>query len=73
MIDAQPGIQSLAVPHGITLLQHAKNGFNSDGATDTQKKGSEKVIRYLEGLGNADVTQKSLEMDETGTDHFTDA
>lgn len=64
MIESQPGIQTIAGPHGISLLQHAKNGLAADGTTETQKKDSTKLIQYLEGLGNADVAEKYLEMDE---------
>ena len=31
MIETTPGIQSIAGPHGISLLQHVKNGVRSDG------------------------------------------
>jgi hypothetical protein len=64
MIDAKPGVQSIAGPHGITLLQHAKNGLERDGLTEEQKKRNQKLINYLESLGNADVTQTNLEMTE---------
>lgn len=42
MIEARPGLQALRGPHGITLLQHAKNG----DATE--------VVAYLESLPDAD-------------------
>ena len=38
-VQAFPGIQQVAGPHGITLLAHARKG------------GSEETIRYLESLG----------------------
>ena len=64
MIEAKPGVQSTAGPHGITLLQHVKNGLERDGLTEEQKKRNQKLIVYLESLGNADVTQVNLEMTE---------
>ena len=33
MIASQPGIQTIKGPHGISLLQHAKNGLAADGIT----------------------------------------
>ena len=65
MIDSQPGIQTIAGPHGISLLQHAKNGLDAENITATQKKDSAKLISYLEGLGNADVAEKYLETEES--------
>lgn len=65
MIGSQPGIQTISGPHGITLLQHAKNGLEAEGITELQKKDSAKLISYLEGLGNADVTEKYMEMEES--------
>ncbi len=62
MVEARPGVQSITGPHGITLLQHVKNGLEREGLTDEQKRNSQKLIGYLESLGNADVTQKNMEM-----------
>jgi hypothetical protein len=42
MIAAQPGLQRVKGPHGISLLAHAKAG------------GSAEVVKYLESLGDAD-------------------
>ena len=42
-IIAQPGVQRIAGPHSISLLQHAKAG----------KTEAEPVLRYLEKLGDA--------------------
>ena len=62
MIEASPGIQTTGGPHGISLLQHAKNGLRSDGITDSQKQDSAKLVSYLEGLGNADVAEKFIDI-----------
>ncbi|HSU29273.1 MAG TPA: hypothetical protein VLJ68_12890 [Chitinophagaceae bacterium] len=64
IIETVPGIQSHPGPHGITLLQHAKNRL---GAKDIPAKDTDsinKVIAYLEGLGNADVKPKSLDVSD---------
>jgi hypothetical protein len=50
MIEASPGIQRTAGPHGITLLAHARNGGPR----------AEPVVRYLESLGDADIGQEGL-------------
>lgn len=55
MIDASPGIQKTMGPHGISLLSHAKSGLRmKDVMTNEQILNSEKLIDYLEGLGDAD-------------------
>jgi hypothetical protein len=46
MINARPGIQRIHGPHGIPLLQHARNGGKDATA----------VAEYLEGLGDAGAT-----------------
>lgn len=52
IVEAQPGIQRLAGPHGITLLKHARQGGDD----------AKEVVAYLEELGDADVgpTNKPL-------------
>jgi hypothetical protein len=64
MVEAKPGVQSIAGPHGITLLQHVRNGLERDGLTVEQKNRNQKLITYLESLGNADVTPINSEMEE---------
>lgn len=54
MIVAQPGVQTIAGPHGITLLQHARTGLKT-AATQVQKDNAGQLINYLEALGNADI------------------
>ncbi len=52
-VGAQPGIQSIPGPHGITLLAHARNG--GDPAAP--------VYEYLESLGDADPSgPETIEM-----------
>jgi hypothetical protein len=62
IIETVPGIQSHTGPHGITLLQHAKNRLEAKDISATDRANVSKVINYLEGLGNADVKPTSLEM-----------
>lgn len=62
IIETVPGIQSHTGPHGITLLQHAKNRLESKTITEADKANVNKVISYLESLGNADVKPKNLEL-----------
>jgi len=51
-VEAQPGVQSIAGPHGITLLAHAKAG----------EEPAQPVVDYLESLGDADPKQESAPM-----------
>jgi hypothetical protein len=60
MIEISPGVQRISGPHGISLLQHAKNGMSDK---DTNKEESTKLIAYLQSLGDADV-QQYLPMDD---------
>ena len=53
-IEAQPGVQRIPGPHGISLLSHAKHGREPAAA----------VVAYLEALGDADPTQGGLEVTE---------
>ncbi len=64
MIEAVPGIQKIAGPHGITLLQHAKNRLRRKDVSSEDIKKVNEVIAYLEELGDADLVAESLEMAE---------
>lgn len=64
MIEARPGVQSLAGPHGISLLSHVKAGLRYDGITPKQKEESEALLAYLEKLGDADPKAKDIVMSE---------
>ena len=66
MITASPGIQKNFGPHGISLLQHAKTGLNTDGA---DKAGAQKLVDYLLSLGDADGPQY-LELPEAEKEKF---
>jgi len=56
-VAAQPGIQKIRGPHGISLLAHAKNG----GA------GARNVYDFLQSLGDADVDPEVPITDEEKT------
>ena len=62
IIEAVPGIQSHTGPHGITLLQHARNRLGDKNISATDCANVNKVISYLEELGNADVKPKNQDM-----------
>jgi hypothetical protein len=62
IIETVPGIQTHGGPHGITLLQHAKNRLEAKEISASDVTNVKSVITYLEGLGNADIKPKSLEM-----------
>ncbi|HEU4858599.1 MAG TPA: hypothetical protein VFT15_02140 [Chitinophagaceae bacterium] len=64
IIETVPGIQSHPGPHGITLLQHAKNRLENKDIAASDAANVIKVISYLENLGNADIKPKSLDLTE---------
>ena len=64
IIETVPGIQSHPGPHGITLLQHAKNRLLDKNISSSDAANVNKVITYLESIGNADIKPKSLEVTE---------
>lgn len=64
IIETIPGIQTHGGPHGITLLQHAKNRLEDKNISAGDAANVKSVITYLEGLGNADIKPKNLEMTE---------
>lgn len=71
IIETVPGIQTHRGPHGITLLQHAKNRLADKDISATDAANVNKVISYLESLGNADIKQKSLEVTEEEKKKYT--
>lgn len=70
MIETTPKIQSIAGPHGISLLSHAKNGLQSADLTEKNKADSNKLIKYLESLGNADFREKYIELSESDQEKY---
>jgi hypothetical protein len=64
IIETVPGIQSHNGPHGITLLQHAKNRLANKDISSSDATNVNKVISYLEVLGNADNKTKNLDVNE---------
>ena len=54
-VEANPGIQRVAGPHGITVLSHAKIRLRRRDSMDKQDIANmESMLSYLEGLGDAD-------------------
>ncbi|HSF46172.1 MAG TPA: hypothetical protein VLA58_09175 [Chitinophagaceae bacterium] len=60
MISSYPGIQKNDGPHGISLLQHARTGLETDGVS---KSDAQQLIDYLQSLGDAD-DRKYLTLEE---------
>ncbi len=52
--EANPGIQRLPGPHGITLMAHARKGGDDAAA----------VVQYLDTLGDADIGATNLPLDD---------
>lgn len=72
MIDISPGIQKTMGPHGISLLAHAKFGLRmKDQMTSEQITSSEKLIDYLENIGDAG-SPKYLEMTDSKEKYLGD-
>lgn len=53
-VAANPGIQRIAGPHGLTLLHHARAGGDE----------AKSVVAYLEGLGDADVRPEAVALSD---------
>ncbi len=64
IVETVPGIQSTPGPHGITLLQHAKNRLLDKNITAEDKANVNKVVTYLETVGKADEKPKNLDITE---------
>lgn len=70
IIAASPGIQSIGGPHGISLLRHAKSGLRMDTMSETERGKVQKVISYLEELGDADVRPDSEEVSDAEKESY---
>lgn len=64
IIENVPGVQTHNGPHGITLLQHAKNRLEDKNISASDAANVKSVISYLESLGNADAKPKNLDVTE---------
>lgn len=64
IIETVPGIETHPGPHGISLLAHARNRLTDKNISAGDSANMNKMITYLQGLGNADPQPKSLEMTE---------
>lgn len=63
-VEAMPSVQRLPGPHGITLLQHARNGKRQERKSESRHKKARAVEQYLEALGDADITATSLDVSD---------
>ncbi|MDX2177735.1 MAG: hypothetical protein SF028_14835 [Candidatus Sumerlaeia bacterium] len=63
-VRASPGIQGVRGPHGITLLQHAKNRLSAEDLDPSESDGLNGVVEYLNAVGGADAAETDLEMDK---------
>ncbi len=71
IIEASPGIQTVSGPHGFSLLHHAEVGLEmEDELTQQQVDDSKRLIDYLQSLGNADVQEKYLEMNDADKEKY---
>ena len=61
IIDATPEIQRNLGPHGLTLLQHAKNRLRHSLGTD-EKNSQLQMVEYLTSLGDADQQPDEIKM-----------
>ena len=61
--EHNPGIQRVHGPHGLTLLHHGRAG--GEDAAD--------VVEYLEELGDADIGQTNLPLDEQAAEVYVGA
>ncbi len=59
-VKAMPGVQRIHGPHGITLLQNARNGSRNERNSDEHRKKAQTVEEFLESLGNADLGAENL-------------
>lgn len=70
IIETIPGIQKQPGPHGITLLQHAKNRLSNKDISTGDAANVNKVVTYLESVGDADLKQKNLEATDTEKQNY---
>ncbi len=62
--EANPGIQRVEGPHGFNLMFHARIGLRIEGRTPQEKEQSQRMVDYLEQLGDADPTIESTDLAE---------
>lgn len=66
MIEFSPGVQRIAGPHGISLLQHVKIGLRTKSSNPDS---ANKLIDYLEKLGDAD-SKEYPDLEETEKEKY---
>lgn len=63
-IEAMPGIQRIKGPHGLTLLFHANMRLRRENVEGAEKEEQEALVEYLKSLGDANNSDKSLDISE---------
>jgi len=71
IVESKAGVQRIAGPHGISLLQHARAGLRMEETLSEKQKGNCKgLISYLVSLGDADSQDEYLEMEASTKDKY---
>lgn len=70
MIEATPGIQRVYGPHGISLLSHAKAGMREVEGVPVDTSRQQRLIDYLEALGDADPGWPDAPMGEAEKEKY---
>ena len=66
VIKANPGIQGIPGPHGISLLRHAKARLRwKDKMSTSEIQEMEEMIEYLGSFDDADLTPERMMMDDS--------
>ena len=66
IVAASPGVQTIAGPHGISLLQHARAGLRMEEVlSERERRDSNALIAYLEELGDAGSQDDYSEVKES--------
>jgi len=68
--EANPGIQQVQGPHGFNLMYHAEIGLRIKGRTPQQKEQSQRLVAYLEQLGDADPSIESTDLAEADKQEY---
>ena len=71
ILRAVPGLQRVPGPHGITLLQHAKNRLARPELSAPERADLETIATFLESLGDADLKPKTIELSESDAAAYT--
>ncbi len=65
MVEDMPGIQRIAGPHGITLVDHANMRLRRENVHGAEKEEQEALVSYLKSLGDADLKATAKDITES--------